>query len=221
MQIYSLHDPSLPSYQSKHCITRRLNWSMVSCLFHLSNVKWASWSLHSGFEILRIWYRAMMTSSNGNIFRVTGHVCWEFTGSQVISPHKGQWPGALMFYLISVLINSWVDNREAGHLRRYRAHYDVAVMRNGWGRDVGPFEYRMSFRGMFYITCFILQHPQSMQARQIFFNYFTYDRMATTYFDKHVIHWRLGHTIHRRATETLLNWPHCFSEFRAFKDKIR
>ena len=49
----------------------------------------------------------------------------------VNSPHKGQWRGALMFSLICVWINSWVNNGEAGDLRRYRAHYDVIVMRCG------------------------------------------------------------------------------------------
>ena len=43
-------------------------------------------------------------------------------------PHEGQWRGALMFSLIYVWINGWVNNREAGDLRRYRAHYDVTVM---------------------------------------------------------------------------------------------
>ena len=46
----------------------------------------------------------------------------------VNSPHKGQWRGALMFSLICVWINGWVNNREAGDLRLYRAHYDVTVM---------------------------------------------------------------------------------------------
>ena len=48
--------------------------------------------------------------------------------SPVNSPHKGQWRGALMFSLICVLINGWVNNREDGNLRRYRAHYDVTLM---------------------------------------------------------------------------------------------
>ena len=48
--------------------------------------------------------------------------------SPVNSPHKGQWRGALMFSLICVWINGWVNNREAGDLRCYRAHYDVIVM---------------------------------------------------------------------------------------------
>ena len=48
--------------------------------------------------------------------------------SPVNSPHKGQWRGALMFTLICARINSWVNNCEAGDLRRNRAHYDVIVM---------------------------------------------------------------------------------------------
>ena len=42
----------------------------------------------------------MMTSSNGNIFRVTGPLCGE------------------------------LNNREAGDFRRHRGHYDVSVMSN-------------------------------------------------------------------------------------------
>ena len=64
----------------------------------------------------------MMTSLNGNIFRVTGPLCGEFTG------HKSQWRGALMLSLICAWINGWVNNHEAGDLRRHHAHYDVTVM---------------------------------------------------------------------------------------------
>ena len=53
----------------------------------------------------------MMTSSNGNIFHVTGRLCGEFTGA-----------------LICAWMNDWVNNLEAGDLRRYRAHYDVTLM---------------------------------------------------------------------------------------------
>ena len=63
----------------------------------------------------------MMTSSNGNIFRVTGHLCGEFTD------HKGQWRGVLMFSSICAWINDWVNNREAVDLRRHHAHYHVTV----------------------------------------------------------------------------------------------
>ena len=48
--------------------------------------------------------------------------------SPVNSPHKGQWRGALMLSLICVGINDWVNNRDAGDLRRDRAHYDVTLM---------------------------------------------------------------------------------------------
>ena len=48
----------------------------------------------------------------------------------VNSPHKGQRRGALMFSLICAWINAWVNNRETDDLRRYRAHYDVIVMKH-------------------------------------------------------------------------------------------
>ena len=53
---------------------------------------------------------------------------WGIHRSPVNSPHKGQWRGALMFSLICVWINGWVNNRESGDLRHYRAHYDDNVM---------------------------------------------------------------------------------------------
>ena len=48
--------------------------------------------------------------------------------SQVNSPHKGQWRRALMFSLICAWMNDWVNNHEAGDLRRHCAHYDVTVV---------------------------------------------------------------------------------------------
>ena len=57
--------------------------------------------------------------------------------SPVNSPHKGHWRGALMFSLICVWINGWVNNREAGDLRRYRGHYDVIVMSWSVSRVLG------------------------------------------------------------------------------------
>ena len=70
--------------------------------------------------------RNMMTSSNGNIFRVTGPLCGEFTGHRWI---PRQWRGAYTFSFICARINGWVNNREAGDLRLHRAHFDVIVMR--------------------------------------------------------------------------------------------
>ena len=48
--------------------------------------------------------------------------------SPVNFPHKGQWPGALIFSLICVGTNAWVNDRNAGDLRRHCAHYGVTVM---------------------------------------------------------------------------------------------
>ena len=89
------------------------------------------------FSVVTQWYMAlyvnvlfiMMTSSNGNIYRVTGPLCGEFTGPGE-SPHKGQWRGASMLSLICARISDWVNNREDGDLRRHRGHYDVIVMWN-------------------------------------------------------------------------------------------
>ena len=52
--------------------------------------------------------------------------------SPVNSPHKGQWRGALIVSLFCDCINSWVNNRVAGDLRRHRAHYDAIVMTTHW-----------------------------------------------------------------------------------------
>ena len=45
------------------------------------------------------------------------------------SPHKGQWRGALMLYLICSWMNDWANNRDTGDLRRHRVPHDVTVMR--------------------------------------------------------------------------------------------
>ena len=48
--------------------------------------------------------------------------------SQVNSPQKSQWRGALMFSLICVWVNGWGNNPEAGDLRCNCTHHDVIVM---------------------------------------------------------------------------------------------
>ena len=69
----------------------------------------------------------MMTSWNGKFTVLLAFVRGIYR-SPVNSPYKGQWCGALMCSLIGVWIYGWVNNREAGDLKRYRAHYDVMVM---------------------------------------------------------------------------------------------
>ena len=70
----------------------------------------------------------MMTSPNGKHFPRYWPFVRGIHQSPVNSPHKGQWRGALMFSLICVWINRWVNYGEAGDLRRHRAHYDVILM---------------------------------------------------------------------------------------------
>ena len=69
-----------------------------------------------------------MTSSNGSIFCVTGHLCGEFTGPRWIPLTKAR-DAELSYFLWSASEKSdWVNNRGAGDLRRYRAHYGVTLM---------------------------------------------------------------------------------------------
>ena len=72
---------------------------------------------------------SMMTSSNGNIFRGTGPLCGEFTGHRWIPLTKASEAGLWCFLWSAPWINGWVKNREAGDLRRHRAHHDVTMMR--------------------------------------------------------------------------------------------
>ena len=66
----------------------------------------------------------------------------EIHRSPVKFPHKGQWRGALMFSLIYAWINDWVNNREAGDLRRQHGHYDVIVMTRMNGQRFDIFLYQ-------------------------------------------------------------------------------
>ena len=77
-----------------------------------------------------IWNSHTMTSSNGNISRVTGPLCVEFTGDRWIPRTKGQGPVAQGFGVFFDLhLNKlWVNNGKAGDLRCHDAHYDVTVM---------------------------------------------------------------------------------------------
>ena len=70
----------------------------------------------------------MMTASNGNISRVTGHLCGEFTGHRWIHRSKASDAELWCFSLICAWINSWINNGAAGELRLHCAYYDVTVM---------------------------------------------------------------------------------------------
>ena len=99
MHVYITHSTSQP----------RNTWLMLWCvtalytIFHDDVIKWKHFPRYWPF--VREIYR-----------------------SPVNPPQNGQWRGALMFSVTCAWINGWVNNCEAGDLRRHRAHYDVIVM---------------------------------------------------------------------------------------------
>ena len=130
------HRPNL--YPSCHATAAELsshvqNYHLIGSLFAKSGQKHSSYiylkyglinRVSSGFS-WRLCMRFMMTSSTGNIFCVTGHLWGESTGDRW--PHKGQWRMALMFSFICAWSIGWANNRDAGDLRRRRAHYDITL----------------------------------------------------------------------------------------------
>ena len=69
------------------------------------------------------WWRHQMQT-----FSVLLALCVANSPAPVNFSLKCQWRGALMFSLICVWINGWVNNRENGDLRRYQSHHDVIAM---------------------------------------------------------------------------------------------
>ena len=115
-------------------IYKCLKWSVESqnhAFAHKHNIKSKmqsnisdrnkSWLLYNGM------YR--MTSSNGNIFRVTGPLCGEFTG-YLTGEFPAQRPVTRIFdVFFDLRLNIRLSkHREAVDLGRHRAHYDVIVM---------------------------------------------------------------------------------------------
>ena len=80
---------------------------------------WHHWQKHTCIS----WWRHQMETFSAFLALCAGN-----SPVPVNSPHKGQWRGALMFSFMYAWINDWVNNREAGDLRRQRGHYDVIVM---------------------------------------------------------------------------------------------
>ena len=70
----------------------------------------------------------MMTSSNGNIFRITGPLCGEFASHLWIPRTKASDVELWCFLWSAPWINGRVNNGEAGDLRRHCAHYYVTLM---------------------------------------------------------------------------------------------
>ena len=95
---------------------------------------------------------AQLTSIDIPLLNVHFPHYWPFVRgihrSPLNSPHKGQWRGALMFSSICAWTNDWVDNRDAGDVRRHRPNYDVTIMKSWidechkYIRSVGKFFFR-------------------------------------------------------------------------------
>ena len=69
----------------------------------------------------------MRTSSNGNIFRVTGPLCGEFTGPGEFPTQKPVTRSFDVFF--DLRLNKRLSKQPSGwYLSRHRGHYDVIVM---------------------------------------------------------------------------------------------
>ena len=97
-----------------HPFLQRLLWSLMASIKFAARHWWQN---------VFIWWRHQMEPFSALLALCAGNS--PVPGN---SPHKGQWHRALMFSLICAWINDWVNNREAGDLRRHRGHYDVIVM---------------------------------------------------------------------------------------------
>ena len=75
----------------------------------------------------KTWRLTMMTSSNENIFHVTGPLWRESTGHRWIPLTKGS-DAELWCFFICTWTNGVANNRGTGVLRHHCAHYDVTVM---------------------------------------------------------------------------------------------
>ena len=85
--------------------------AMIFRIFNIKTLYTESWLEHS----------LMMASSNGNIFRVTGPFCGNSTVTGEF-PSKGPETRSFDGFLSVPWINDWVNNCDAGDMRRHRAH---------------------------------------------------------------------------------------------------
>ena len=118
----------IESVNSPVCHAGRLRSTVLMTSYkmvHISSNKRVAWSSKQA-KVLHItsswWHHQMET------FSTLLALCAGNSLVPMNSPHKGQWRGALIFSLICVWINSWINNREAGDLRHHRGHPDVSVM---------------------------------------------------------------------------------------------
>ena len=135
----------------------RLNWNRFWCLYlgvdcqeirlwfgYLSRPGlrpgWPRLLLWCGRDLVRPEFRPVevqgalrFESSHCDVFKWKRFPCyWPFLRgihrSPVNSLHKGQWRGALMVISSAPSLNGWINNHEAGDLRRHCVHYNIIVI---------------------------------------------------------------------------------------------
>ena len=135
----------VPNHRQPDCLFNSLtgnhSYVILSCMNH--PVLWSGNEL-----IIFTWWRHQMETFSALLALCAGN-----SPVPVNSPHKGQWRGALMFTLICARINNWVNNREAGDLRRHRGHYDFNVM--------------ISYKHRSVMSAYMPYHPQADTDPQI------------------------------------------------------
>ena len=171
--LYTVADDATVDYQHKI----RLNWQHTTTTFmymkmhiykHIHAPAHVSFFYMYSMSTINVcichiplWTAWWRHQSNGN-FSVLLALCAGIHRSPVNSPLKGLWRGALMFSLICAWINGWVNNREAGELRRHRDHYDFTVMswdfqgsRGSWAplTNMGYLYSQHGFHPRLYRTC--------------------------------------------------------------------
>ena len=93
-----------------------------------------------------IWWRHQMETFSASLAVCSGN-------SLVTGEFPTQRPMTRSFDVFFHLINNWVNNRNDGDLRRYRAHYDVIVMNSHRARHTSSS--RTSYR---FLYVFILEN---------------------------------------------------------------
>ena len=99
-----------------------LHWCWSKCQWNVPDgCGWRHWVKINTSQ--KPWWRYQMKHYSALLAIYAGN-----HRSPMNSPHKGQWRGALMFSLICAWINGWINNREAGDMRRHHVHCDVIVI---------------------------------------------------------------------------------------------